>query len=134
MEPAHDRTLFCFLLGFFVKEDLLEVEGSMDCMGIVEDKRSGVGGADSTDFRLGSFSEDAALVGRDLGEVSPEPGSWPKKAHFFAERGVEGAEVALATAASKSNGIELRRLGVSGERVASRSVDGSADFGRISVV
>lgn len=71
-----------------------------------------------------------ALVGRDLGDDSPEIGSWPKKPHFFADLGVEGVDAGEVTD-SASRGIELRlggnsRLGVSSER-------GSAVRGRLSV-
>ena len=78
---------------------------------------------------FGAFSVDVALVGLDLGEDSPETGSWPKKFHFFADRGVDGDDGEVATSMSK--GIEFRLRGASSVCVA--SVTGSAVRGRLSV-
>jgi len=69
MDPAHDLTFFLFLLGFRDIEDLLEL-GSVDLTGISAATRSGEAGAVST--FLDSFADDAALVGRDFGDDSPE--------------------------------------------------------------
>ncbi len=92
--------------------------------------RSGEDGAVSA--FLDSFADDAALVGRDLGDDSPEAFSWPKNDHFFADLGVEGVDPA---AASERSGSEPRRLGVfSGVSNWSLSRIGSAVRGRVSVV
>ena len=131
IEPAHERTFFGFLLGFLVnEEDRLEWVRSVDR---IKQSGSGVEGVGSTAFCLVSFSEDAALVGRDFGELSPEIFSWPKKDHLLSDRGVDGVVPDIA-AASMSRGIELRLLGASGVEEISWCMNGSAVLGRASDV
>jgi hypothetical protein len=99
------------LFDFRDTEDLLELEGSKDWMGVSASAGSGEGGIAFMGLGFGSFSEDAALVGRDFGDDSPAADSWVKKLHFFADFGVDGTDV-VAAAASRSSGIELRLFGV----------------------
>lgn len=109
IDPAHNLTFFCFLLGFRDIEDRLEIVGS-----IVGNGTSGVisGDEGAVSAFLDSLAEDAELVGLDFGDDSPEAISWPKKDHFFADLGVLGVDV-VAVLTSESNGNELRLLGAS---------------------
>jgi len=90
-------------------------------------------GSDITTF-FDSFTDDEALVGRDLGDDSPEAVSRPKNDHFFADRGVEG-EGRPAARVSDSRGREPRRFGAGGlgEIDCSRSRIGSAVRGLVSL-
>lgn len=69
IDPAHNLTLFCFLLGFLDIEDRLEIVGSIVGRG-TSGAISGDEGAVSA--FLDSLAEDAELVGRDFGDDSPE--------------------------------------------------------------
>lgn len=69
IDPAQVFTLFLFLLGFLDIEDLLEL-GSVDRIGKSEVAIAGKYGVFSA--FLTSFADDAALVGRDFGDDSPE--------------------------------------------------------------
>ena len=122
IEPAHERTFFCFLLGFLDMEDLLE-DCSVDGIGMSGEARPGEDAAVSVFF---SFVELEADAGLDLGEDSPDFGS-PKNVHFLADLGVEGATTE-AVALSISKGSDPRRFSDSG------ALNGwlSAVFGRAS--
>lgn len=127
IEPAHDVTFFLFLLGFLDIDDRLE-QGSLDGTGMSCCVSSGVG-RDASGF---SFAEEAALVGRDFGDDSPEAFSWPKNDHFFADLGVDGVD---SVESLESWGSEPRRLGVwSGVLISSLSKKGSAVRGRASAI
>ena len=123
IEPAHERTFFCFLLGFRVTEGLLELHGSVDWIGTSGKTRPGDDESVSAFF---SFVELEADAGLDLGEDSPDFVS-PKKVHFLADRGVEG-RIAEAVALSISNGNDPRRFRKSGALEPSLS----AVLGRVS--
>lgn len=114
IEPAQFRTFFCFLIGFLDKElDRRLLGDSVERNGVSAEGR--FLRAVSGKVGLLSLDTDPELVGRDFGEHSPdEVVSWPKKVHFFADLGVDGADDGLAAAASMSSGIELRLLGPSG--------------------
>jgi len=111
IDPAHDLTFFCFLLGFLVIDGLRVGTGSSstEAIGILEGGESGGDGADRFDA-LRDLSEDAALTGRDLvGDDSPPDVSCPKKKYFLGRsRGVEGASTVLADS-SGVNSSEFRR-------------------------
>lgn len=132
IEPAHDLTFFCFLLGLREIDDLLEPGCSVDWIG-VSDISAGIACDSATVGFFDSLLEDEALVGRDFGDDSPECASTPKNDHFFIDLGVVG-EGKPAAAASDSRGREPRRLGagVSGDIDRSRSRIGSAVRGRVS--
>lgn len=100
IDPAQDFT-FLFLLGFLDIEERLELvrRTSIDSIGTSGEVNSGEDGAVSA--FLDSFADDAALVGRDLGDDSPEALSWPKNDHFFADLGVEGADSAARSLTSE---------------------------------
>jgi hypothetical protein len=108
IDPAHERTFFCFLLGFLDIEGLLE-HCSVDGIGMLGEARSGEDAAVSVLF---SFIELEADAGLDLGDESPDFGS-PKKVHFLADLGVEGA-TREAAALSISRGRDPRRFNGSG--------------------
>jgi hypothetical protein len=93
IDPAHDRTFFCFLLGFLDIEDLLELESSVDWIGVSGEISSG-------------------NEGLDFGDDSPDFVS-PKKVHFLADLGVDG-EMREAVALSISSGNDPRRFKESG--------------------
>lgn len=109
IDPAHDLTFFCFLLGFLDIEDLLELDGSVDCIGASGETRSGDDGAVSAFFSLTELEADAGL---DFGEESPDFVS-PKKVHFLADLGVDGAMIE-DVALSISSGKDPRRFKGSG--------------------
>jgi hypothetical protein len=108
IDPAHERTFFCFLLGFLDTEDLLE-DGSVDGIGMSGEARPGDDAAVSVFF---SFVELEADAGLDFGDDSPDFVS-PKKVHFLADLGVEGASIEAA-AFSISRGRDPRRFNSSG--------------------
>lgn len=108
IDPAHVRTFFCFLLGFLDMEDLLE-DCSVDGIGMSGEARPGEDAAVSVFF---SFIELEADAGLDLGDDSPDFGS-PKKVHFLADLGVDGATIE-AVALSISRGRDPRRFSESG--------------------
>jgi hypothetical protein len=135
IEPAQFRTFFCFLLGFLDKDDdRLLLGDSVDQIGVSGDGISLSNGADSDGIGLLSLGPDPELLGRDQGENSPDDVSWPKKAHFLVDLGVDGADDVLAAAASISNGIEFRLFGPSGVCVVEWDKIGSAVRGRASFV
>jgi len=122
IDPAHERTFFCFLLGFLDIEDLLET-GSVDGIGMSGETMPGDDSAVSVFF---SFVELEADAGLDRGDESPDFGS-PKKVHFLADLGVDGATIE-AVPLSISKGRDPRRFKESGaldDRL-------SAVFGRVS--
>jgi len=97
-------------------------------MGISACVTSGKEGVGSTFLK--SFAEEAALVGRDFGEDSPDALSWLKKDHFFADLGVDGVDSVVGL---ERSGSDPRRFGVcSGELDGSLSKIGSAVRGRES--
>ncbi len=119
------------MLGFRDIEDRLELGCSVDCTGTI---CSGTSASGILAGLLVSFATDEALVGRDLGDDSPEFVSWPKKDHFFADLGV-GGEGRPAAAVSDNKGREprLRGAGRLGKIERSRSKIGSAVLGRVSL-
>jgi hypothetical protein len=111
IDPAHDLTFFCFLLGFRViefrrdtEED--EVDLSRDGRGSSAGAISGEDGVERLDL---ARSEELELTGRDfVGEASPDAS--PKKKNFFEPRGVRGAGLSFP-ASSLRKGTELRLWG-----------------------
>lgn len=111
IDPAHDLTFFCFLLGFLVMDGLRNGTGSssVGAIGTVDSGHSGDDGVDMFDTLL-DFSDDAALTGRDLvGDDSPPKVSCPKKKYFLGRSlGVEGVSTALADS-SEAISSDFRR-------------------------
>ena len=111
IEPAHDLTFFCFLLGFLVIDGFRVGTGSssIEAIGTFDGGESGGDGADRFEA-LRDLSEDAALTGRDLvGDDSPPDGSCPKKKYFLGtSRGVEAASAVLADSSGASSNDFLR--------------------------
>lgn len=111
IDPAHDLTFFCFLLGFLVIDSFRVGTGSssIELTGTFEGGESGGDDADGFEA-LRDLSEDAALTGRDLvGDDSPPDGSCPKKKYFLGRsRGVEGASTVLANSSVVGSSEFLR--------------------------
>lgn len=77
IDPAHDLTFFCFLLGFLVRDGLRGTTGSssVELTGTSDEGWSGEDGSDILDA-LRDFSEEAELTGRDrVGDDSPADAS-----------------------------------------------------------
>jgi hypothetical protein len=73
MEPAQFRTFFCFLLGFRDNDEDLRLFGdSVERIGVSGDRTSRLKGAVLAGTGLLSLDPDPELVGRDLGEDSPD--------------------------------------------------------------
>jgi hypothetical protein len=141
IDPAHDLTFFCFLLGFLVIDGFRVGTGSSStqAIGTFDGGESGGDGADRFDA-LRDLSEDAALTGRDLvGDDSPPDVSCPKKKYFLGRsRGVEGVSAVL-TNSPGGNSSEFRRC-AAGRPLSIRKLSvlllrtAPAVFGRVSTL
>lgn len=141
IDPAHDLTLFCFLLGFLVIDGFRVGTGSSS-IGAICKFNGGESDCDGADRfeTLRDLSEDAELTGRDLvGDDSPPDGSCPKKKYFLGKsRGVEGTSAVLTELSwissseflrcGADNPLSSRKLSILLPRIA------LAVFGRVSTL
>jgi hypothetical protein len=110
IDPAHDLTFFCFLLGFLLMDGLRAGAGSssIELTGTFDGGDSGGDGADRFEA-LRDLSDDAALTGRDLvGDDSPAEVSCPKKKYFLGRSLGEGTSTIL-TGSLEVNSSDFRR-------------------------